>query len=266
MQDSHGRNINYLRISVIDRCNLSCTYCMPEKNIHWLKHEDILSFEEIVDVVKYGVELGIDKVRLTGGEPLVRRNIVTLVAMLAEISGIKDLAMTTNAILLPKYAQKLKDAGLHRVNISLDTLDPEKFQEITRGGDLTAVLKGIEKAQKAKLTPIKLNCVTGLPFTEADTESVRHFAKTQNLEVRFIKLMQLNKGEFSIVDGGSGGDCPNCNRLRLLSDGTIRSCLFSDVGFNIRKLGVEKAFQQAIKYKPKQGTISDDEWMYKIGG
>lgn len=266
MQDSHGRKINYLRISVIDRCNLSCSYCMPEKNISWLKHEDILAFEEIVDVVKHGAELGIDKVRLTGGEPLIRRNIVTLVAMLAEISGIKDLAMTTNAILLPKYAQKLKDAGLHRVNISLDTLDPEKFHEVTRSGDLTAVLKGIQAAQKAELNPIKLNCVTGSPFTEADTESVKHFAKAQNLEVRFIQLMQLNKGEFSIVDGGSGGDCPNCNRLRLLSDGTIRPCLFSDVGFNIRKLGIAKAMEQAVQYKPKQGTICDDEWMYKIGG
>ena len=239
---------------------------MPADNLQWLEHKDILTFEEISDVVKHGVELGIDKVRLTGGEPLVRRNIVTLVAMLAEIPGIKDLAMTTNAILLPKYAKKLKDAGLHRVNISLDTLDPEKFQEITRGGDLTAVLNGIQAAQDAELNPIKLNCVTGSPFTEDDTESVRRFAEEQNLEVRFIQLMQLNKGTFSIVDGGSGGDCPNCNRLRLLSNGTIRPCLFSDVGFNVRKLGIAKAFEQAIQYKPKQGTISDDEWMYKIGG
>ena len=266
MLDTHGRTINYLRISVIDRCNLRCVYCMPEAGIQCKQHQDILSFEEIIDVVKYGVNLGINKIKLTGGEPLIRRNIVHLVEMLANVSGINDLAMTTNGILLPKYAKDLKIAGLQRVNISLDTLDADKFKAITRGGNLTEVLKGIEAAQQAEFSPVKINCITGNPFTKQDTEAVKQFALKNNLEIRFIKLMDLKSGKFSIVEGGTGGDCPKCNRLRLLSDGTIRPCLFSDIGFNIRKLGIAKAMQQAIACKPEKGTVCNDQWMYGIGG
>lgn len=266
MQDKFGRTINYLRISVIDRCNLRCKYCMPADGIECQRHEDILSFEEIIDVVKHAVTLGINKVRLTGGEPLIRRNIVHLVEMLADIPEIKDLAMTTNGILLPKYAKDLKLAGLHRVNISLDTMDAKKFHEVTRGGNIIDVLKGIDAAQTAELNPIKINCVTGNIFTPEDTARVKEFAEKNDLQIRFIKIMDLKSGNFSIVEGGTGGDCQHCNRLRLLSDGTIRPCLFSNLGFNIRKLGIPQALIKAIEQKPEKGVSCQDEWMYKIGG
>ena len=131
MLDTFGRNINYLRISVTDRCNLHCRYCAPLDDAHLCAHDDILSFERITEIAKVAVELGINKIRLTGGEPLIRRNIVALVQMLAAIDGIDDLAMTTNGLLLTKYAKDLKQAGLHRINVSLDTTDPKKFFAIT---------------------------------------------------------------------------------------------------------------------------------------
>ena len=138
MFDSYKRKIDYLRISVTDRCNLRCTYCMPAEGIQMLRHEDILSYDEITEVIREAVALGVDKVRITGGEPLVRKGIVNLVAMISAIPGIRDLAMTTNGILLSDHAYELKAAGLHRVNISLDTTDPEEFRRITRGGDIQA--------------------------------------------------------------------------------------------------------------------------------
>ena len=159
MLDPFNRNINYLRISVTDRCNLRCRYCMPETGIKLVPHENILSFEEIRDFVRVGVGLGIRKVRLTGGEPLVRKGIVQLVEMLAATPGIKDLGMTTNGILLDRYATDLAAAGLHRVNISLDSLDAGNFKYITRVGQLDSVLSGIEAAQEAGLNPVKINCV-----------------------------------------------------------------------------------------------------------
>ena len=231
---------------------------MPEKNLTWLKHEDILSFEEIFQIIKRAVPLGISKIRLTGGEPLIRRNIVKLVAMISSINGIKDFAMTTNGILLSQYAQRLKNAGLHRVNISLDTLDAKKFYKLTRGGNIKDVLKGIQSAQQADLTPIKLNCVLNGCNNK---QELQNFARQNNLMIRFIHLMDLKAGKFSQIEGGSGGDCANCNRLRLLSDGTIRPCLFSDIGFNVRKLGIEEAIKKAIKYKPKQGAPCNHEWI-----
>lgn len=155
MFDRFNRKINYLRISVTDRCNLRCVYCMPEEGVVLLDHKEILSFDEIVDVAKTAVRKGVDKIRVTGGEPLVRNGIIDLVKMIGEIDGIKDFSMTTNGILLSKYADDLANAGLHRVNISLDTLDPEKFKQITRGGDIQKVFDGIEAAKKAGLNPIK---------------------------------------------------------------------------------------------------------------
>ncbi len=134
MFDRFNRTINYLRISVTDRCNLRCRYCMPEEGIKLLRHEDILSFDEITGFTEVAVKHGVNKVRITGGEPLVRKGIVTLVKMIADIEGINDLSMTTNGVLLKDFAADLKTAGLHRVNISLDTTDPERFAYITRGG------------------------------------------------------------------------------------------------------------------------------------
>ncbi|MCF6184666.1 MAG: radical SAM protein, partial [Bacteroidales bacterium] len=164
MYDRFNRKINYLRISVTDRCNLRCVYCMPAEGVELMQHKDILRFEEIVEVVKYAVSQGVDKIRITGGEPLVKKGIVDLIRMIAEIDGIKDFGMTTNGIFLDKYAQQLADAGLHRVNISLDTINPEKYRKITRTGDITQVFKGIEAAKKAGLNPIKINCVVQKSF------------------------------------------------------------------------------------------------------
>ena len=148
MLDRFNRNINYLRISVTDRCNLRCTYCMPECGVDLISHEEILTFEEITEIVRMGVKLGIDKVRITGGEPLVRRGVVDLVKMIAEIPGIDDFAMTTNGALLDQFAEPLKNAGLHRVNVSLDTLNPDRYKEITRVGDIKNVLVGIKAAKE----------------------------------------------------------------------------------------------------------------------
>ena len=264
MIDGYGRTISYLRISVTDRCNLRCTYCMPADGVTHLPHEDILSFEAIADVARCAAEMGITKVRLTGGEPLVRRGIVTLVEMLGAIKGIGDLAMTTNGVLLGRCAADLARAGLHRVNVSLDTTDPQRFAELTRGGDVSAVLEGIAAARQAGLTPIKLNCVVGP--CNGDVELIRAFGRANGYEVRAIRLMDFEAGHFSVIEGGSGGDCPNCTRLRLSSDGHIRPCLFSDIAFDVRALGPAEAIRQAVAAKPQAGGPCKHNWMHGIGG
>ncbi len=266
MFDCFNREINYLRISVTDRCNLRCTYCMPAGGVKLLSHSDILSFNEIIAVIKHGVKRGINKIRITGGEPLVRKGIVELTAMIANIDGITDLAMTTNAILLPKYASDLFNAGLQRVNISLDTLDEKKFNEITRVGKLNDVLKGIEAAQKAGLSPIKLNCVVKKTSMEPNAEQVAKYAKQNELLVRFIPEMDLGKGKFGIVEGGDGGNCSICNRLRLTANGMIKPCLFNDLAYNIRKLGIEEAYNKALGNKPLSGHKNKTGSFYNIGG
>ncbi|MCD4745909.1 MAG: radical SAM protein [Bacteroidales bacterium] len=266
MLDRFNRKINYLRISVTDRCNLRCVYCMPDKGVKLLRHEEILSFEEISQVVKTGISLGIDKVRLTGGEPLVRKEITELVYMLSKIRGIKDFAMTTNGTFLEKFAQPLADAGLQRINISLDTLKPEIYKKITRCGDITNVFKGIEAANKAELLPIKINCVVKHSSIEEDAQQVAEFCKKNNLQVRFIHEMNLEKGNFSKVEGGDGGDCKICNRLRLTADGKIKPCLFNNLEFDIKDLGIEEAYKRAIESKPESGTINNYNKFSNIGG
>ncbi len=266
MLDCFNRNINYLRVSVTDRCNFRCTYCMPAEGVTMISHKDILSFDEIFATVKHGVSQGINKVRITGGEPLVRKGIVNLIEMLGNLDGITDLSMTTNGILLPKYAKQLKAAGLMRVNISLDTLDADKFKTITRIGELSDVLKGIEAAKEAGLSPIKLNCVIKKSHNEPDALAVAEFAKKNNLQVRFIHEMNLEKGDFKVVEGGSGGDCKICNRIRLTANGSLKPCLFSDIDYNIRELGIEQAYELALSKKPKTGHKNKTGNFYNIGG
>lgn len=266
MLDRYNRKINYLRISVTDRCNLRCTYCMPAEGVKLMPHDDIMSFEDICNVVEEGVKDGIKKVRLTGGEPLVRKDIVDLVSMISKIEGIDDLAMTTNGILLDKFAQDLADAGLHRVNISLDTTSAEKFSEITRGGDIQKVYDGINAAKKAGLTPIKINCVVFKNRDEEDAKLVNQFCKDNDLQIRYIHQMDLQTGEFSIVEGGEGGDCKNCNRLRLTADGEMRPCLFNDQSYQVKDLGVKEAYHKALIEKPKSGSKSLSGKFYGIGG
>ena len=266
MFDKFNRNINYLRISVTDRCNLRCTYCMPADGIQLISHNDILRFDEIVELVKVAVERGIDKVRITGGEPLVRKGIVELVKLIASIKGIKDLGMTTNGVFLDQFANDLAAAGLKRVNISLDTINPEKYKTITRIGNIEHVLNGIKSAQKAGLCPIKINCVIDKSNLEKDAIEVSEFCRQNNLEIRFIRKMNLEKGEFWKVQGGEGGNCHSCNRLRLTSNGKIKPCLFSDLEYDIRKLGIENALNLALLNKPLSGSQSVLNKFNTIGG
>jgi len=264
--DRFNRNINYLRISVTDRCNLRCTYCMPEEGIKLLRHEDILSFDEIRDFTELAVANGVTKVRITGGEPLVRKGIVTLVRMISGIKGIMDLSMTTNGVLLKHFAKDLRDAGLQRVNISLDTVDPDKFAVITRSGNLNDVFEGIDAAKAAGLLPIKINCVICESKEEIEAKKVMRYCKDNDLEIRYIRQMDLVKGHFSMVDGGTGGDCSVCNRLRLTSNGKLKPCLFSNTEFDIRKLGYGEAIKLAIELKPACGSVNETGAFYNIGG
>jgi len=266
MLDNYNRKINYLRISVTDRCNLRCTYCMPEEGVTLLSHSDILSFEEIKDVVNEAVLLGIDKIRITGGEPLVRKGIVALIEMLSSNKGIKDLSMTTNGILLSQYAMELKEKGLHRINISLDTLDADKFRTITRGGDIEKVKEGILAAKNAGLNPIKINCVIKESKEEADAKAVKEFCIKNELEVRYIHQMNLKTGHFAIVEGGDGGNCENCNRLRLTANGKIKPCLFNNLEFDIRKMGIKEALLAATLQKPACGSFNAINHFNNIGG
>lgn len=266
MYDRFERNINYLRISVTDRCNLRCIYCMPEEGIQLMRHSDILSYDEITNFTKVAVGNGVTKVRITGGEPLVRKGITALVRMLHDIGGITDLSMTTNGLLLSQYAKELKSAGLHRVNISLDTVDPERFAEITRGGNLSDVIKGIEAAKNAGLYPVKINCVIKESRNELEAVAVTKFCTDNDLEIRYIRQMDLVRGHFSTVVGGTGGDCAACNRLRLTANGRLKPCLFDNVEFDIRKLGFEEAFKLAVDLKPACGSVNDTGSFYNIGG
>jgi cyclic pyranopterin phosphate synthase len=192
LSDSFHRPINYLRISVTDRCNLRCVYCMPAEGISLMSHDDILTYEEIYTVARAAAGLGIDKLRLTGGEPLVRSGLPKLIEMLAKIEGIDDISLTTNGILLGKYAAELKSAGLQRVNVSLDTLKPERFKLITRIGDsLGEVLKGIEAARAAGLEPVKLNMVVMAGVNDDELPDFAAKTVSEGWQVRFIELMPL---------------------------------------------------------------------------
>jgi cyclic pyranopterin phosphate synthase len=188
--DTFGRVHNNLRISVTDRCNLRCTYCMPEEVV-FLDKGELLTFEEITRFVRVAVGLGIDKVRLTGGEPLMRRDLPRLVEMINGISGIRDVGLTTNGILLAGQAQALYDAGLRRINISLDTLDPGRFRQISRRDGLDKVLEGIFAAKKAGFHPIKINAVSIRNFTEQEVVPLGRFAREHDLEMRFIEYMPI---------------------------------------------------------------------------
>ncbi|HUV89463.1 MAG TPA: GTP 3',8-cyclase MoaA [Anaerolineae bacterium] len=198
--DAYNRPISYLRISVTDRCNLRCVYCMPPEGVPWRPHGEILRYEEIEIIARAAAELGISKVRLTGGEPLVRPGIVDLVRLLARIPGIDDLAMTTNGLLLARDAATLAEAGLRRVNVSLDTLRPERFARITRGGRLEDVLAGIEAARQAGLEPIKVNTVVIRGMNDDEVVDLARKTMEAGWNVRFIELMPVGNGV--LADGG----------------------------------------------------------------
>ena len=221
LSDSFQRPINYLRISVTDRCDLRCIYCMPAEGVWQISHKDILTYEEIQAIVQAAAELGINKIRLTGGEPLVRSGLSKLIQMLAEIDAIDDISLTTNGTLLGRYAAELKSAGLRRINVSLDTLKPEKFEFITRRDMFSDVLEGIDVARSVGLNPVKINTVVMSGIN--DDELLDFAAKTINEEwhVRFIELMPF---------AGQGVNAPQFisvsdmrKRLELL--GELEPCL-----------------------------------------
>ena len=272
MKDQFEREISYLRISITDLCNLRCRYCMPD-GVCQKDHRDILSFEEIQEITSAAAELGIHKVRITGGEPLVRRGCVELCRMISGIPGIREVDLTTNGILLPRYARDLKEAGVNRVNISLDTMDPEKYAYITGGGSLKDAMDGIQAAFDAGLTPVKVNTVLIGGFNDAEIPAFVEMTRETPVELRFIELMPMG-GEFGkeaylpgqiVIDrvpelkplpenggvarlyrlpGGAGRVglisplsrhfFGTCNRLRLTSEGNLKPCLHSGQEISVR--------------------------------
>ncbi len=278
--DSFNRKIEYLRISITDRCNLRCRYCMPEQGIELIPHTGILTFEEIIRVVRVFAKLGISKVRLTGGEPLVRTGVVDLIRRLGRIEGIHDLSLTTNGILLEPFAGPLFAAGLKRVNISLDSLRPERFHHIARRDAFHRVWGGIEKSLQVGFHPVKLNVVAIRGVNEDEILDFARLTMERPVHVRFIEYMPSGEhqawkpervltigqirdeierlgplssenseghtgpattyrwegapGRIGFISPVSRHFCDHCNRLRLTSDGKLRTCLFSDDEIDLR--------------------------------
>ncbi|WP_083635310.1 GTP 3',8-cyclase MoaA [Dehalogenimonas formicexedens] len=276
LYDGHNRRIDYLRISVTDRCNLSCVYC-GDGRCDNLPHDAILTYEEITRVANILAGMGISHIRLTGGEPLVRPKIDVLIRMLKQLNGIDEISMTTNGTLLERWAVLLEKSGLRRVNVSVDSLKPERFREITRGGDLGRVLTGIETARQAGLNPVKVNTVVMPGVNDDEIIDFARWTIDRGANVRFIEQMPFAKGSASVTvadmktaietsvgklepvrEHGSGPAnyfrlplakgtigfiqpvsncfCDNCNRLRLTADGKLRLCLLDDSELDLKPM------------------------------
>ncbi len=253
-----------------DRCNLRCEYCMPPEGVELKSHGEMLSYEEIAEIVSGAVRLGIGKVRLTGGEPLVRKGAAGLVRILREIDGLEEISMTTNGILLTEsVAAGLKEAGLDRLNISLDTLDPVRYRELTRGGDVDDVLRGISASQAAGFTGTKVNMVVSPPGASEDIDMMRSFCAREGLVLQTINRFSLSK---RTCDTESPHDmdrplpCEKCNRLRLTSDGFLKPCLFSNVEIKVDFEDIEGSIRKAVEAKPVEGTSCTGRTMRQIGG
>ena len=271
--DGHGRRIRDLRVSVTDRCNFRCQYCMPAEGLAWLERDELLRFEEIERLVRLLVSLGVEDVRLTGGEPLVRRDFPALVGMLSRIDGLRDLSLTTNGYLLERDADALVAGGLRRINVSIDSLQRDRFFQITRRDSLPQVLRGLDAiARHPEVRPVKVNAVALRGFTEEEAVPFAEFARSTGFQVRFIEFMPLDAdhawsrdavltgdevraivdrvhpleelprepsatarvfrfrdggGEIGFVNPVSEPFCSDCDRIRLTSDGRLRTCLFS---------------------------------------
>ena len=287
MIDSFGRNITYLRVSVTELCNLRCRYCMPEEGVCKKRHEEMLTEDETIAVIEAAAELGIRKIRITGGEPLVKKNILSLCARTAAVPGIEEVCLTTNGTLLPGLAKPLREAGVSRVNLSLDTLDPEKYAWITRRGRVEEALAGLEAALEAGFEKVKVNAVLIGGFNEEDIVPLAELSRSHGVDVRFIELMPMVEGAFgpqaylpcSAVlealpqaeeeppDGGvarlyrlpgaagriglirpiSEHFCARCNRLRLTADGKLKPCLHSSAEFSVKGLDREGVTAQLVR-------------------
>lgn len=279
MKDRFGRNITYLRISVTDLCNLRCKYCMPESGVKSLCHSDILSIEEIVEIVKVASKNGIKKIRLTGGEPLVRRGFINLCKQISEINEIEDIAITTNGVYLKDMADELFENKVRRINFSLDTLIKEKYNDITRRNDFDKTMESLFYAIK-KGFKVKINVVLIGGFNDDEIQDFVNLANDYDLEVRFIELMQIGetanwskdkfvsnkivlekvpelefdgvsgvakvykikgqKGKIGLISPISCSFCEDCNRIRLTSDGKLKPCLHSKDEINLKGLSGEE--------------------------
>jgi len=276
MIDNFGRDIDYLRISVTDLCNLRCVYCMPEEGVKKLRHKDILSVEEIGEIARAAAELGVKKIRLTGGEPLVRKGILDIVKMVSRTEGIDEVVMTTNGSLLAPNAKALKDAGLTRVNISIDAFDPDTYREVTRGGEVKDVMEGIKAALESELTPIKLNAVLMGGVNDSCIRPLIAMTEDIDFHVRFIEIMPIgecagwnkerfvgaskvleaepsleffgtdgvsklyrkpgSKGSVGLISPISSHFCPTCDKVRVTADGKLKPCLHSAEEVDLRGL------------------------------
>lgn len=221
MYDGHNRQINYLRVSITDRCNFRCAYCMPKQGVKMLTHENILSYEELLRVIRVVSLHGVKKIRLTGGEPLVRKGITGFIRNIADLKTITDISLTTNGSLLAGMAAELKNAGLNRVNVSLDTVDPERFRRITGGGNVDETIKGIYAALKVGLTPVKLNVVLTNIISERDVAYFVDVIHREPISIRFIEYMPI--GESQVGPGPSIEEVKAI--INSLGRGTLRPTL-----------------------------------------
>ena len=273
MRDGYGRDINYLRLSVTDLCNLRCVYCMPAGGVEKRRHEDVLTVEELEEIAQSAGRCGIRKIRLTGGEPLVRRGIVDICARTAAAPGVEEVCMTTNGLLLPKMAAELRRAGLRRVNISLDTLSPERYRELTRVGNIEDAVAGL-RAALDNFETVKINAVLIGGSSEPEIRQMVNITKDTPLELRFIELMPIGecahwpkerflansavleavpeltpcgtsgvarlyslpnaKGRVGLISPLSSHFCPECNRIRVTPDGRLKPCLHSAQEIELR--------------------------------
>lgn len=286
MIDTYGRKINYLRLSVTDKCNLRCRYCMPKEGVCDKKHEEILTEEEMISAIQAAANLGITKLRITGGEPLIKKNIVSICEKALKVKGIEEVCITTNGILLPQLAEKLYNAGVRRINISLDTLNNEKYNRITRVGQLKNVMDGIKAALAIGFDKIKINTVLIGGFNDDEIIDLANLTIQYPIDVRFIELMPMEKhsefgknayiscskvlevlphleekisdgvaklyslpnakGAIGLISPISSHFCNMCNRIRLTADGKLKPCLHSCDEINIKNVPTEK-YEEMIK-------------------
>jgi len=264
--DQFNREIHYLRISITDKCNLRCTYCMPEEGVPFKPHNTIMSFENIVKVVEKAAELGINKIRLTGGEPLVRKDVVKLVRMIKKVEGITHIGMTTNGVLLDKLAAPLRDAGLDSVNISMDTLNPERYKKITRIGDISYTLNGIEAAIKAGFKKIKINVVVMEDSPDTEIRDMEEFCSKKGLTLQLINHYDLSSEKKNTYKFDRPPKCAVCNRIRLTADGILKPCLHSNQEIPVNQEDIISSLKKAILDKPENGSVCTNRNMIEIGG
>jgi GTP 3',8-cyclase len=265
LRDSFDRPIRCLRVSVTDRCNLRCTYCAPPGPLRRLREEELLPLGDLARIARAAVGLGVDKLRLTGGEPLVRPGLVGLVAELSRIDGLESLCMTTNGTLLAPLAADLKRAGLGSLNVSLDTLDAGRYGAITGGGALVDALDGIDAALEAGL-PVKLNVVVPSADDAGDAEAVERYARERGASSQRILRYDLAARKLDDPRFDRPPPCARCDRIRLLADGRLKPCLHSDIAVPVDMDRIEESLLSCVGMKPERGGACTTLAVGQIGG